>query len=338
MKLSDQELRGSLASRVARTGATDSDYAPVARVIATSALPRSSTSASGWRRLVATGSTAAAIAVLLILANRPPSSSPGVAPSVGPTIAATQTASASRVLASQLANLPITGCDALAFSPARCRAVVARARDGANPPLRSSDVVAATLTPPDRAGGVLLGSMPVASVHFDLTGGGSTDVVVHCGLPGLSDRACNDNAVIYVAGGVDHDVPCTGEAPEHPCATLPPSPRPASVTAAVPLRVPLLDVPLGHLGHYEIPVGPAGLPDGVLSERSAGLSADAPTTFWIDDGVRIDVRPDDPSRPPIGSIYRAPFQGVEPIHVFLVFDVVELEPGAVLQVRDLVVR
>jgi hypothetical protein len=80
------------------------------------------------------------------------------------------------------------------------------------------------------------------------------------------------------------------------------------------------------------------LPDGVLRKLSAALAAEAPTAFWIDDGVRIDVRLDDPRRPPIGGIYRDPFRGVEPVHVFLVFDIVELQPGAVLQVRDLVVR
>ena len=35
-----------------------------------------------------------------------------------------------------------------------------------------------------------------------------------------------------VAAGIDRDVPCAGEAPENPCATLPPTPRPASVAAA----------------------------------------------------------------------------------------------------------
>ena len=50
------------------------------------------------------------------------------------------------------------------------------------------------------------------------------------------------------------------------------------------------------------------------------------------------MRPVDPARPPIGSIYREPFDGVEPVKVFLVFDVTELTSAAVLQVRDIVVE
>jgi hypothetical protein len=78
-----------------------------------------------------------------------------------------------------------------------------------------------------------------------------------------------------------------------------------------------------------------------LTERSATLADPRPTTFWIDDGVLIDVRPDAcrGTCPSITSVYREPFQGPRPVHVYLVFDVTELTaPTAVLQVRDLVVR
>jgi hypothetical protein len=54
--------------------------------------------------------------------------------------------------------------------------------------------------------------------------------------------------------------------------------------------------------------------------------------------VRLEVRPEDPARPPIYSRYREPFDGVEPVRVFLVFEVTELTPGAVLRVRDIVVE
>ncbi len=75
-----------------------------------------------------------------------------------------------------------------------------------------------------------------------------------------------------------------------------------------------------------------------MAERSARLADTRPTAFWIDDGVAIDVRSDIGGRPPIGSVYRDPYDGPEPVKVYLIFDVVELKPGAVLQVRDLVVR
>jgi hypothetical protein len=87
----------------------------------------------------------------------------------------------------------------------------------------------------------------------------------------------------------------------------------------------------------------ASLPDGLLSERTGELADPRPDSWWIDSGVRIVVRPGKPctgeSCPQIDSIYHEAFHGPQPVHVYLVFDVVELEtPGVVLEVRNLVVR
>jgi hypothetical protein len=160
-----------------------------------------------------------------------------------------------------------------------------------------------------------------------------------------SDRVCQDDARVWLGGGVSHDVPCgatPGDA-NHPCATLPPSPKPAVVAASTPLIVPVFDVPIDHVGHYEVPVGAASLPNGLLSERSGELGDPRPTAYWIDEGVQIVVRPGKPcvgsTCPEIDSIYHEPFGGPEPVNVDLVFDVVELtSPGANLEIRNLVVR
>ena len=53
------------------------------------------------------------------------------------------------------------------------------------------------------------------------------------------------------------------------------------------------------------------------------------------EGAQLVIEPIDPKRPPIHSIFREPFHGVEPIRVVLEFEVTELAPGAVLQVRDI---
>jgi hypothetical protein len=100
---------------------------------------------------------------------------------------------------------------------------------------------------------------------------------------------------------------------------------------------------LDHVGHYEVPVGRATLPDGLLSERSGNLADPRPTAYWIDSGVSIVVRPGKPcvgtDCPQVDSIYRKPFHGPQQVHVYLVFDVVELNaPGTILEVRNLVVR
>jgi hypothetical protein len=102
--------------------------------------------------------------------------------------------------------------------------------------------------------------------------------------------------------------------------------------------MPSLDIPLDHLGSYEVEVGEAGLPDGALTAISATLGEPSPESFWIAPRIEIQVRPTDPARPPIGSVYRDPFDGVELVKVFLVFDVTELKSPSILQVRDLVVE
>ncbi|MFL5640998.1 MAG: hypothetical protein ACJ77V_14765 [Chloroflexota bacterium] len=164
-----------------------------------------------------------------------------------------------------------------------------------------------------------------------------TDEIWCIGISRGDDDACNSDPTIMVAAPhVNYDVPCTGAAPET-CATYPPTPGPAAVAHAKPLHVPVLDVPLDHLGPYRIEVGQVGLPDGAFTNSSASLVDDRPTTFWIRNGELV-IEPVDPTRPDIGSIFRDPFDGVELARVVLEFDVTELTPGAVLQVRDIVVE
>jgi hypothetical protein len=149
--------------------------------------------------------------------------------------------------------------------------------------------------------------------------------------------ACNEAAEISVAVGIDHDVPCAGEPPAG-CATLPPTPDPQAVAASKPFRQASLDVALDHEGRYEVRLGTATLPHGYLSELGLDIADHTPDTFWIDGGIRLDVRPDIAGRPTIGSIYRDPFVGEEPVTIFLVFEVTQLDSPSVLHVRDVVVR
>ena len=233
-----------------------------------------------------------------------------------------------------------TGCAALKFPERRCQAVVARARDQAafGPNLVTGLQVLAPVR--DDQGRLGLSSV-VARVRFDLGNGANVVREVWCGDVRSDDLACRDDPQIMLSGGVDHDVPCgavPGGEPGSHCATLPPTPPPAAVAAAQPLRVGVLDIPLDHLGRYEIEVGQAGLPNGYLTRREYKLADSRPTNFWITGGILLDVRPTIAGRPPVGSIYREGFKGTEPVAVFLVFEVTETSPGAVLQVRDLVVE
>jgi hypothetical protein len=226
-------------------------------------------------------------------------------------------------------------CESLGFPARQCEAIVAVAQ--ANASIAPDTVTSIDILPPNSAtGGV--GQGMIARVRFHRSAQPDQTEEVWCnGVTRDSAFACNPNAQIGIGGSIDHDVPCTSEALES-CATLPPAPRPEIQAQARPLRVAALDVPLDHLGLYQVEVGDAGLPDGVLSKRSATLAEPNPETFWIADGISLDVRPVDPTRPPVGSVYRDPFDGVEPVEVFLVFNVTELKSDSILQVRDLVVE
>jgi hypothetical protein len=236
----------------------------------------------------------------------------------------------------------VTGCEAMGFDARRCAAVVARAREQAGNPTDVVSVAVRRAIPNQ----VSLGGGPIADVV--LTASDGTERVIEIGclfLSGQSDRVCSPDAQITIDGGVSHDVPC-GPTPcdeQNPGSTLPPSPRPAVVAASKPLVLRVFDIPIDHVGHYEVLVGEATLPDGLLSQRSGTLGDPRPTAYWIDQGVAIVVRPGKPcvgpDCPSIESIYRAPFHGPQPVHVYLVFDVVELDAsGTFLEVRNLVVR
>ena len=230
-------------------------------------------------------------------------------------------------------------CAEFEFPARRCAAIVARAREEAM--IDAARVAGVALLPAPREGGVKLGGLMLAQVRFSFADAPSVTQDVWCiGIGSIDDLVCQKDPQIGLSGGIDHDVPCAGEAPNGDpagCATLPPTPPPAAVAAAKPLRVDVLDIPLGHLGRYEIKVGHAGLPNGYLSKRQFSVADTRPTDFWIRGGIFLDVRPP-VGRPPIGSIYRDPFNGTEPVDVFLAFEVTETNPGAVLRVRNLVVE
>ncbi len=223
-------------------------------------------------------------------------------------------------------------CAQFAFSLRRCEAVVDRAlADGG---IAARDVATIHLLPFERK--QTLGGGQVALVEFRLNDGTVVTQDVKC--VGVSQHlACTEMVEIPVDVGVMMDVPCEGEPPDG-CATMPPTPAPDQAAQATPLLVESLDIELDRLGTYEVEVGRASLPDGYLSERSFRLENPAAETFWIDEGVRLIIRPDDPSRPDIGSRYRDPYAGPEPVTVYLAFDVTDLDEPSMLRVRDIVVR
>jgi hypothetical protein len=227
-----------------------------------------------------------------------------------------------------------TACSSLGFGVRQCAAIVDSA---VGEPATLPADTAVLIRPPGPGQGLSLGSHAIATVIEVAPDGTETLHEVRCmnvGSP--DDLACSADARIFVVDGVDRDVPCTGPAADG-CATLPPTPGPLARSVGRALAIPAIDILLDHTGRYEIEVGSAALPNGYLLRRSMALADPRPTAFWIRGGVTLDVRSTIAGRPPIGNAYRVPYAGVEPVHVFVVFDVTEITGRAVLEIRDLVV-
>ena len=117
--------------------------------------------------------------------------------------------------------------------------------------------------------------------------------------------------------------------------------RPGGNRGGQELRVPRLDIPIDHDGQYEVPVGEATLPNGILSIAEFEFASPGwPSDLTIAEGiVRLDIRSlDDPDRL-FWNIYdHGRIEGTERVGRSLVFDVLHHDPGAVLSIEDLVVR
>jgi hypothetical protein len=141
-------------------------------------------------------------------------------------------------------------------------------------------------------------------------------------------------------GGGYHDVPCPDDAPANSCGKPLPTFEPAAVAAARPLSLARFRVPVDHVGTYEVPLGEALLPNGVVSTASFAFVDDWPLDVSLKDGLAsIRLRSLEPDGKPFQNYYEHGWRpGVERAEAILVFEVLWSEPGAVLSIRDVVVR
>ena len=258
------------------------------------------------------------------------SADPGASPSPGPSLPAQMSAA---------------DCEAMSFAPDRCLAVVEAALAQAS--LGWADVAHVSIAKP-QPDTTSLGSQPVAEVTFSLSDGGTRSEEVRCLMLGSGGSlVCTDHPQIplytpYAPNGGYHDVPCgdtPGGEPGSACATPMPSIDPAAAAAAVPLEIASHDYPIAATGHLEIDVGEATLPNGILSDARLSLADPFTRAFSVAQGVSLEVRSLDPSRPPFVNVYEHGwYPGTETVEVFLVLDVTSVTRGAMLEVRDLVVR
>ena len=233
---------------------------------------------------------------------------------------------------------PAEACRRLDFDQRRCDAVIARAIEGAG--IGQAEVVSVELGRPDGTKRGLGGSL-AALARLHLGDGRVLDQEVWCTGVGTEYRAwCTDDPRLELFMGANHDVPCNGDqsgAVPEGCAT-PIVLDPEAVAQARGLQVDAIDVP-ATVGKHEVELGRATLPNGFLEAASFTLADLAPDGVVIPDGVHLVVTSTDASRPQLGNVYdRGVFPGVEEVVATLTFEVIEAPPGAVLQVRDLVVR
>lgn len=182
-------------------------------------------------------------------------------------------------------------------------------------------------------------TMFVVRVRVTPGDGPASDHSVFCGVGGERSLLCTETpriALTTTTAGY-HDVPCGEDpAPGH-CASPVPSIDPSAAEMAVPLTVPSLAIPIDHTGRYVVDVGDAVLPNGILSEATATLPDDVRTDVLIPEWIMLEVIGNDGL--PLRNIYEHGWRpGTERVHVRLVFTVESFEPGASLEITNVVVR
>jgi hypothetical protein len=241
------------------------------------------------------------------------------------------------------------GCAVFGLSPRRCEAVVDAAASNAG--FDRSTATATSLMAEPGCGfddpssdliNICTRSMSfVAGVRFEGDADISVRTDVFCGL-GPPSLVCSESPgleALDLHNAGFWDLPCAGEAPAG-CATPLPLPIGAAAAAGRALRIDALDVPVGPVGHREVEIGTAILPNGILTEATFRIATESQVGFLIDPGIiQMELRSSEPGRPAFDNIYsRGAIDGPEEVRVFLVFDVVETSPGSMVTIADVVVR
>jgi hypothetical protein len=196
----------------------------------------------------------------------------------------------------------------------------------------------------------------VVRVRFHLAGGETREVSQFCTVGGQYSILCTETPEIELILPDQygyHDVPCNGEpvrtaSPAEQAAnqTIPPtcptpfpSPDPATASAEQPLLVPTLDIPIDRVGKYEIVLGKGALANGILDVTTMKAADPRPSNFFLRGGVWLELTSLKPGGLPFDNYFlHGRVDGTEPFSAQLKFEVMAFDPGAVLQIRDVVIR
>lgn len=249
-----------------------------------------------------------------------------------------------------LAMVVGSGCDAaatlLAPGPQPCAAVYAAVRceliaeHVAGAADRDPTSIASLTIQPAPPGQYL--STPPTTVVATFKDGWASSTKICSGISSAWVPMCMDEAHLIahsVTMGGYRDVPCAGEPPAG-CATPHPPPDPVAQSAAEPILLDQVEIPIDHVGPYEVALGQGSLPNGILTEASFGFLDDWPEGVRISGGhVLLEVRSLEPDGKPFDNYYSHGWrEGVERVDAVLVFEVDRAEPDATLIITDVVVR
>lgn len=187
-----------------------------------------------------------------------------------------------------------------------------------------------------------LGGAAPITVRVVLRDGRTIETQMCAGIP--SGPACGEEPGEWETGGDligsgYHDVPCAGEPPDG-CATPVPSIDADLLSDAVPIRVGSHTIAIDHTGPYSVSLGKGSLPNGILTEATYELTDPwASEITYRESPPRVVIHSLEPDDHPFENVYEHGWRdGLERVEAVLVFDVKRFDPGATIEVRDVVVR
>ena len=240
------------------------------------------------------------------------------------------------ILPAPPAGTALEPCQAL-HSADRCSAMLTVAAEQlgvSDDDITSISIDVAATSPP---GMTLGGAWPITVVVE--VGGVARKASMCGGLP--IGPACDESPAWAIGSALQggyQDVPCAGEAPNG-CATPLPPMAPDAARDRQALKIPDRTIDVPKVGPYRIQLGQARLANGVLRIAQATLADPWPDHVHLSsDGIRIEVVSTVDGRPPFENLYQHGWwPGVELVDVFLVFEARHVDPGATIEIRDVLV-
>ncbi len=230
-------------------------------------------------------------------------------------------------------------CADFELSPTRCQAIVAWALEqlGSARPVASVDLLGDPGCGPVQNPAVsCVRTMAfVVRVRLNFADGTNAETSVFCGVGGQHSILCTETPEIQLS------LPSSWGYWDIPVGSTPvPTADAEAASNGLSLIVENLSIPIDHVGRYEIDVGRAVLPNGILTEARFGLADPKTQAVAVrEEGVRLEIESLLPDRPTFdGSFAHGWWPGVEPVRVVLSFEVTRFDKGASLEVIDLVVR